>query len=78
MGIAIALSGFGWFHIREQANRLAVSSVLLSAMLCLLMFATVSENKWLADQLAPDGQVIVQETWQGKFIVKQSRGDFDG
>ena len=70
VGLGVVLVGFATRHLRSGPSRTQALVLLISVVLLLAIFGTARESGWLARQLMPNGQVIDQETWQGKLTWK--------
>ena len=68
-GLMVALAGFGFYHLRRTAARSQTALLLIVSLSSLAIYGAARESGWLASQLVPDGQVVVQETWQIKLSI---------
>jgi len=67
VGVGIALAGFAVKHLCSSSSRLQPILLLVGVISLLALFGVARESGWLAKQILPSGQVIDQETWQGKL-----------
>jgi hypothetical protein len=67
VGLVLALCGFGLKHGCAGVSRTQAVVLLVTVVSLLFAFGVARESGWLAKQLIPTGQVIDQETWQGKL-----------
>lgn len=66
-GLALALGGFSLKHVLDGVAKKQALLLVLAVAVMLVAFGVARESGWLAKQLIPAGQVIDQETWQGKL-----------